>query len=424
MRRNFGKLTKSGRCRPRFVTRISLGGLELSLGLGLSLGGCLLLGLNTERLAHAESNTTSTSGLWSASEAYQSSEFQPAVVVDDVSAAIQRAIEFLKGEQRENGTIAAEMGPGITALALTGALRCGESRDAAWIVRGLTALESFAKPDGGIYGNGRLKNYETCIAIICFAQANRGGQYDELLAKAKKFVTGMQYGAGNVPANAAWDGGASYGGQGRPDLSNTVYLVEALQALDAGANDPNVQAALAFISRCQNLASPHNTTPLADKIGDGSFYYEIPTESIDPTSDPERYTPNGGIRGYGSLTYAAYKSMIYAGLTDQDPRVAAALKWIKDTYTVDANPNMGDAGLYYYYQTFSTALQAARVDQLVDGQGQTRSWRKDLAQALVKRQAADGSWSNTNQRWLENEKALATSFALLALANCRQPANP
>ena len=391
---------------------------------GLGLGGWLVLTAATAGLARGETHPPAAGAWRPVSEVASAHELDSRVASDEVSDAIQRAIEFLKAEQRENGTIAAEMGPGITALALTGALRCGESRDAAWIVKGLAALETFVKPDGGIYGNGRLKNYETCIAIICFAEANQGGKYDALLAKAKKFVTAMQYGVGNAPANAAWDGGASYGGQGRPDLSNTAYLVEALQALDAGADDPNVQAALAFISRCQNLASPHNTTPLADKIGDGSFYYEIPTESIDPTSDPERYTPNGGIRGYGSLTYAAYKSMIYAGLTDQDPRVAAALKWIKDTYTVDANPNMGDAGLYYYYQTFSTALQAARVDQLVDGQGQTRSWRNDLAQALIKRQAVDGSWSNTNQRWLENEKALATSFALLALANCRQPANP
>jgi squalene-hopene/tetraprenyl-beta-curcumene cyclase len=341
----------------------------------------------------------------------------------DLDKSIQQAIRFLQSQQADNGMIAAEMGPGITALAVTGALRCGESAESPWIAKALAAVETYVKPDGGIYGNGRLKNYETCIAIICFVEANQAGRYNALLDKAKKFVTSLQYGVGNAPDHAQWDGGATYGGQGRPDLSNTVYLVEALHALDAGANDPHVQAALAFISRCQNLDSPHNPTPFAAKIGDGSFYYEIPTESIDPTTDPERYTPNGGIRGYGSMTYAAYKSMIYAGLTEADPRVAAALRWIKETYTVDANPNMGEAGLYFYYQTFGTALRAAGVDQVVDSQGTARNWRLDLATALQKRQAADGSWSNTNRRWLENEKALATSFALLALANCRPPAD-
>lgn len=119
------------------------------------------------------------------------------------------------------------------------------------------------------------------------------------------------------------------------------------------------------------------------------------------------------------MTYAGYKSMIYAGLTPEDPRVAAALKWISSTYTVDNNPNMGQAGLYYYYQTFSTALEAAKLESINDADNQPRNWREDLAGALAKRQNSDGSWSNENRRWLENEKNLATSFALLALANCR-----
>jgi len=337
----------------------------------------------------------------------------------ELSSSIERAIGFLKSQQGKDGMISQELGPGITALALTGAMRCGEAIDAPWIAKGLEGLEGHVKPDGGIYGNGRLKNYETCVSIICFAEANKNGKYSKLLENAKKFVVANQYGIGTAAANKDWDGGVGYGGQGRPDLSNTTYLIEALRSLDAGADDPNIQAALAFVSRCQNLPSPHNTTPFAAKIGDGSFYYEIPAESIDPSSDPERYTPDGGIRGYGSLTYAAYKSMIYAGLAADDPRVVAALKWIKDTYSVEVNPNMGEAGLYFYYQTFSAALQAAGINELVDGQDRAHDWRRELSEALIKRQGTDGSWSNSNQRWLENEKSLATSFALLALANCR-----
>ena len=73
-------------------------------------------------------------------------------------------------------------------------------------------------------------------------------------------------------------------------------------------------------------------------------------------------TPDGGLRSYGSMTYAGLKSMIYCGAGPEDPRVKAATKWIKDHYTLAENPGMGQQGLYYYYQTMSKALAAANIE--------------------------------------------------------------
>jgi hypothetical protein len=42
------------------------------------------------------------------------------------------------------------------------------------------------------------------------------------------------------------------------------------------------------------------------------------------------------------ISSAGLKSMIYAGLTQDDPRVKAAIGYIKDRYTLDENP--GRAG--------------------------------------------------------------------------------
>ena len=58
------------------------------------------------------------------------------------------------------------------------------------------------------------------------------------------------------------------------------------------------------------------------------------------------------------MTYAGLKSMIYAGVSPDDPRVKAAHEWIRKNYTLEQNPGMGDAGLYYYYHTFAKALSA------------------------------------------------------------------
>ena len=123
------------------------------------------------------------------------------------------------------------------------------------------------------------------------------------------------------------------------------------------------------------------------------------------------------------MTYTGLKSMIYAGLTSDDPRVKAAVQWVTDHYAVTNNPGMGSAGLYYYYHTFAAALQAAGLAAVKDAQGVEHNWRNDLIQELAKRQGDDGSWSNENQRWFENDKNLSTSFALLALSYAG-PANP
>ncbi|KAA5541765.1 terpene cyclase/mutase family protein [Roseiconus nitratireducens] len=337
-------------------------------------------------------------------------------------AIVRKGLEYLAGEgQTDAGMFSPRVGPGVTALAITAALRNGRTVDDPMVAKGLKALQGFVKPDGGIYGNGRLRNYETCVAMLCFAEANADGRYNELLGRAKDFVTEMQYGEVKRDPSDPWYGGVGYGGAGRPDLSNTGYFIEALRATEAGPEDPAIQRALAFVSRCQNLDAKFNDTPLAGKVDDGGFYYEIPTTKIDPSTSEERYTPNGGLRSYGSMTYTGLKSMIYAGLTSNDPRVKAAVDWISEFYDVENNPGMGSAGLYYYYHTFAAALKAAGVDELKDEDGDVHDWRADLVQELARRQNDDGSWANQNERWFENDKDLATSFALLALAYCDPP---
>ena len=71
-------------------------------------------------------------------------------------------------------------------------------------------------------------------------------------------------------------------------------------------------------------------------------------------------TDDGGLRSYGSMTYAGLKSMIFAGLKPDDPRVKAAVEWIKKNYDIDANPGMGQAGLFYGYHTLAKGLECLR----------------------------------------------------------------
>ena len=130
-------------------------------------------------------------------------------------------------------------------------------------------------------------------------------------------------------------------------------------------------------------------------------------------------TPNGGLRSYGSMSYSGFKSMIYAGLKEDDPRVKAAVTWIGKHYSVTSNPGMEDAGLYYYYHIFAKALDALGEDFIEDANGVKHDWRRELTEELARRQKENGLWANANTRWMEGDPNLATSMALLALSYCR-----
>ena len=119
------------------------------------------------------------------------------------------------------------------------------------------------------------------------------------------------------------------------------------------------------------------------------------------------------------MTYAGLKSMIYAGLTPDDPRVKAALDYITRNYSLDENPGLGQQGLYYYYQTFAKALALLGKPTLIDASGKAHDWRAELTAALAKRQGEDGSWVNPADRFMEGDPNLVTAYGLLALAYAR-----
>jgi squalene-hopene/tetraprenyl-beta-curcumene cyclase len=95
--------------------------------------------------------------------------------------------------------------------------------------------------------------------------------------------------------------------------------------------------------------------------------------------------------------------------------VKAVKEWLGKNYTLTENPGMGAQGLYYYYQTMSKALSAGNIDKLELADGKKADWRSDLANALLSKQKADGSWTNENARWMESNPTLVTAYSVMAL---------
>jgi squalene-hopene/tetraprenyl-beta-curcumene cyclase len=340
---------------------------------------------------------------------------------DEVKAVVDKAAKFLATRQKDNGDLAPDprVGPGVTALAVAALVRNGYGPENPVVGKGLKFLEGNVKPDGGVYSQG-LATYTTCLAVVAFKEANSGGKYDKVIENAAKYVRSLQYGEGIDPKDLRF-GGAGYGKPGekdRPDMSNTQFLVDALITAGAAKDDPSIKRALTFISRSQNLKSEYNDQPFAGKTADddkGGFVYN-PADQ-DNEKSPKR-TPGGGLRSEGGMTYAGLKSFLYAGVGKDDPRVKAAIGWIKNHYTLSENPGQGQAGLFYYYHTFAKAMDALGEDPFVDAKGVKHDWRQELFDELKKRQAVDGSWVNPKDRFLEDTPELATSFAVLALSYC------
>lgn len=361
-------------------------------------------------------------GLWAVAWAAISSIGQAAeasaqdVDLEKLKKIQSTGINYLKNSQLEDGLWTTETVPGISALVTTALLESGVPASDPVVAKALKRLESYIQKDGGIYySKSNHRNYETCISIMAFHAANEGGRYDKTIKNAEKFLRGLQWDKGEgIESSDTFFGGAGYGGHQRPDLSNTQYLIEALRKAGVKSDDPAIQNALVFVSRTQNLESEYNTTPFAAKINDGGFYY---TPAAGGTSQAGK-TPDGGLRSYGSMTYAGLKSMIFAGVDEKDKRVKAATEWIRRHYTVKENPGMGLMGLYYYFHTFAKALDAMQVDEFKDAQGTTHNWRAELVDQLAELQNENGSWTNSQKRWYEADPNLATAYALLALSYC------
>ncbi len=335
---------------------------------------------------------------------------------DDVGAMASKALNYLATQQGADGSFSPQAGPAVTALVLYAALQNGRTPEDPMIAKGMKYLDTFVQEDGGIYKEDSFhKNYETSVALMVYAAANRSGKYDATVKKAEAFVKDIQFDTGEGKSKDDIEyGGAGYGRHKRPDLSNTAFFLDALKSVGNDANDEAIQRALIFVSRCQNLESEFNNTPLASKVNDGGFFY-TPIGGNNPAGETE----NGGLRSYGSMTYTGLKSMIYAGLDEKDPRVKAAMSWAKKNYSLEQNPGMGDAGLYYYYQAMAKALAASKTDVFVTEDGTKHEWKKEILAQLKKRQNANGSWVNSQPRWMEGDANLVTAYALLTLTYCK-----
>ena len=345
----------------------------------------------------------------------------------DWNKVVDRAIEYLQSTQNPDGSWGqSPRNRGVTGVIVTGLLQSGKvGPDDVPVAKGLKFIESLVNAkEGHIAGADAavgLQNYVTCINVMALTAANRPEKYKAIVGDGVKFLKKLQWddGEGKTEKDDFW-GGAGYDSKSRPDLSNTQFFIEALREAGVPSDDPALKKALVFVSRCQNLKSEYNDRPWAGKIDDGSFIYSAAGGGQTKTSDDPK---NENLTGYGSMTYAGIKSMIYCGVGKEDKRYKAALEWLQKNYTLDANPGMpkelAHRGIFYYYHTLAKTLTVMEVEEFVDAAGKKHDWKAELTAVLAKHQRPDGSWLNDNDRWMEGDPQLVTGYMLMAIGHCK-----
>jgi squalene-hopene/tetraprenyl-beta-curcumene cyclase len=348
--------------------------------------------------------------------------------VKKAEGAIEKSLAYLKAQQQADGGWQKKAEPpAITALVLRTMLLSGKYTDQSPEIRkGFDKLLSYQLDNGGIFKDLQ-GTYNTAIAITALTAA-KDPKYQTNVDKAVAYLKSLQWtdAIQGLPSNVSKidESNANFGGwgysakKGRADGSNLQMAMEALHESGLPQDDPAYKNAQKFLTRMQNL-SETNDQPWTSN--DGGFIY---TPGNKGESMAGEYVGADGrrlLRSYGSMTYAGLKSMIYAGLSKNDPRVKAAWEWIRKNYTVDVNPGMqgnspkdAEGGLYYYYTTMARALRVWGEPIITDAQGNKHDWRVELIDKIASLQKEDGSWQGMD-RFMENNPTLATCFAMLAL---------
>lgn len=323
-----------------------------------------------------------------------------------VLASIDKGLEWLKGQQAEDGLFANH--PGITALVLTAFLRHPENKyseaDHPFIQKGLQRLIALQQPNGAIYNvemQPALPNYNTAISVMALSSTGNP-KYADVIEKAQGFLKALQV----TDEESVYYGGIGYGSrQEVKDLSNLNIAIQALK--ESGSDDQEVwNKAVKFLERTQNRSESNDQAWAGN---DGGFIYAPDGESKAGTDAA------GSPRSYASMTYAGLLSFIYANVDKDDERVQAAFTWIKEHFTLEENYGMGSQGLYYNYHTMAKALRLYGDATFVDAKGVSHDWYQEFAEKMIELQKPDGFWVNEQSRWMEADPRLVTAYVILAL---------
>lgn len=321
------------------------------------------------------------------------------------STPLGSAARYLWSQQAEDGGFHSttygllRSGQSLTPFVLVALLRVPESESSpprGAVDRALDFIKANTNADGalGLMDDSAADypNYATALAVCAMVKSKRSG-YERVIESMVAQLRSQQFSEANGWTSEQTPyGGWGMGGMihhppetGHVDLSMTRYVLEALQLSGVAQSDSAMTRALAYLQRSQN--------------SDGGFYFSPVNPEINKAGR------SGGLfASYGTTTADGVLALRAAGVSEEDPRIAKAIEWLKQHHRTDRAPGFDEgsgkqweSGLRFYY---GHAISRVLPDLPVE----------------LPTQSVDGSFRNSVNLVKEDDPLIATTFALYVLA--------
>jgi len=125
----------------------------------------------------------------------------------EINAAIDRSLDWLTAQQKENGAWSNDQFPALTALPAWAFIRSAHTQRNQAVPKALEFLKTCVQPDGGIYRpvagrvGGGLSNYNTAICMTTLHAAN-DLDLTRIILDARAFVAKGQHSGDDAPVKA------------------------------------------------------------------------------------------------------------------------------------------------------------------------------------------------------------------------------
>jgi squalene-hopene/tetraprenyl-beta-curcumene cyclase len=340
------------------------------------------------------------------------------VLAGDESEPMSRGTAWLLGQQAADGGWHSQAygqmssGVGNTALVLDALTKLPQPRTpeiSAAIERGIDFLLANLAEEGYVSAPHQSADYPTYATAILLRVLNEdvATTHGEERSRMRGYLLSIQrQGRAGERLAGGWP---QVGGERRDALAETNVNISVtrfvLEGLRPTLSSQQVaqEAALEFLARCQNDDGGFCFIPLAD----------------DPLNKAGE-NDEGESRSYGTATADGLAALVACGVGRDDARVGRAVRWLEMHPTIEVVPGFpdgeeaalptADAALkFYYYAGLAQAIEVfsdLRLAKRADA----------IREHLAKLQSADGSWANPVALMKENDPLIATSLAVSALA--------
>jgi prenyltransferase beta subunit len=320
------------------------------------------------------------------------------------STPLTEASRYLWSQQAEDGGFHSttygllRSGQSLTPFVLVALMRIPESESSpprGAIERALAFIKANTNAEGvlGLMDEtaADYPNYATALAVCSMIRSRNPGNQKAIEPMVAQLRAQQFSEANGWSSQQAPYGGWGMGGRvhhppeaGHVDLSMTRYVLEALQLSGIPSSDPTMARALTFLERSQNP--------------DGGFYFSPVNPEINKAG-----ASGGHFVSYGTATADGILALRAAGISDEDPRIAKAISWLKAHHQPDRAPGFDEgtgqpwgAGLRFYYaHAISRVLPNLPIE--------------------LPAQSSDGSFQNAVKLVKEDDPLIATTFALYVM---------